>query len=68
MAKDKQPEEPEVTERPYEEAKKDPEEIAEIENRDVPDQIADYHETHPTLQSESQEAAADKGEDEDAQG
>jgi hypothetical protein len=35
-------------ERPYEDAQADPEVLAERENRQ-PDQIADYHETHPTL-------------------
>jgi hypothetical protein len=35
-------------ERPYDEAKADPEAIEATENRQ-PDQISDYHQTHPTL-------------------
>lgn len=37
-----------TSERPYEKAKADPADIAKIEDRQ-PDQIADYHATHPTL-------------------
>ena len=36
-------------ERPLADALADPDEIKAYENRQ-PDQIADYHETHPTLQ------------------
>ena len=38
--------------RPYDEAKADPEVIAEREARNVPDQIADYHKENPTLKAE----------------
>ena len=44
-------------ERPYEEAKADPDEIAAYEDRATVDQIPDYHQTHPTLKpGKAQEA------------
>lgn len=44
-------------ERPYEEARMDPDEIVKVEDRQ-PDQIADYHDTHPTLHRTKVEAKA----------
>lgn len=42
--------------RPYDEAKADPEVIAEREARNVPDQIADYHKENPTLDTKGDKA------------
>lgn len=44
-------------ERPYTEAKVSPEDLTKVEDRQ-PDQIADYHKTHPTLRRTKAESKA----------
>ena len=46
------------TERPYDAAKADPKDIASVEDIQ-PDQIADYHEKHPTLGAKKVHASSE---------